>query len=379
MPTVSYINQPFGDPPHRIRDHLIDLLSRQDSRFNAMYMAVAFSKESGVRSLFKHLEHFISCGGTIEAVVGIDHKGTSRQALELLLQAGVMVYIFHDREPRTFHPKLFLFERKEYESIAFIGSNNLTYGGLLDNFELSIRLEHDLANPEDSCSYQELVESFRVFTKFASRLDHDLLEKLDRQCYLLDESKRPSTAEDRRSTEQWDEERLFEPVPIPRDPRPPRRDMEFVNLPPPDSTFTMTLMSRDTLQRPGDSSSIRVPLKARDNSPGFWGWPDSFEEKDPDKCMERWVNILVNPADEPTPVTAQVRLYEYVKRREFWLYCRPLVQGASPGDLLVISSSAKPDFDYEASIIRQSDPRFSEFFGLCTNAVPGSEKHWGYF
>ena len=85
MPIVGEINQPFGNPPDRVGDYLVALLSRGTDQFDTVCMAVAFAKSSGVSRIFDQLQEFVSNGGNIRVVVGVDHQGTSRQGLELLL------------------------------------------------------------------------------------------------------------------------------------------------------------------------------------------------------------------------------------------------------------------------------------------------------
>ncbi|MBK7345442.1 MAG: phospholipase D family protein [Chitinophagaceae bacterium] len=57
-------------------------------------------------------------------------QGTSKQALELLLEKGIETYIYHrEEEYITYHPKLFLFEGQKHTRVI-IGSSNLTRSGL---------------------------------------------------------------------------------------------------------------------------------------------------------------------------------------------------------------------------------------------------------
>lgn len=56
-------------------------------------------------------------------------------------------YVFHDRESRTFHPKLYLAERSGSASLL-VGSSNLTAGGLFSNYEASLEARFDLPAEE---------------------------------------------------------------------------------------------------------------------------------------------------------------------------------------------------------------------------------------
>ena len=190
MPSLSVINQPFGGNPNRLGDHLLELLARTP-RFDSSCMAVAYAKASGVTILFNSLQDFVRAGSRLQIAVGIDQAGTSRQALHLLLQAGATVYVFHNPGGETFHPKFYLFQRASSEGVAIVGSNNLTRGGLFENFEFSIRLDHDLGISADAAAFDSFLASFRTITDLSSgmalRLNTRLLARLEAQGYLLDE------------------------------------------------------------------------------------------------------------------------------------------------------------------------------------------------
>lgn len=368
---------------------MVDLLSRQADKFDTVYMAVAFAKSSGVSLLFDHLADYVSSGGIAEITIGVDHQGTSRQGLELLLESGAAVYVFHNPGFQTFHPKIYLFERTGYESIAFAGSSNLTRGGLYENFEFNVRLEHDLTSDEDSRRHQELAEAFRVFTDLDSglalRLDQSILDTLHRQGYLADEAQSPANAGYQRPPSQT-EGGLFRRVPMPSGPRPdsPSRAASITPTQPGIAlgTFTMTLGARDSRQQRGYSRDIFIPLAARNASPAFWGWPDSFlpsASAVSGNYLERRVSVLATPANQDTRLIAEVRLYSYAQRNEFRLNCGELVQGAAPGDVLVMSRvSPGEGYDYEAAIIPQSHPLIVSYLSRCVNVVQNSSKRWGY-
>ncbi len=128
--------QVFNQPWQGSMENELYTLLQQSPRFDKLYIAVAFVKQSGVTLLRPALDTFVFDGGVVEAIAGIDHRGTSKQGLEALLHAGVNVSIFHDnRQNCTFHTKLYLFERAGHEAIGFIGSSNLTAGGLYSNYE----------------------------------------------------------------------------------------------------------------------------------------------------------------------------------------------------------------------------------------------------
>src|SRR4030095_796733 len=120
------------------------IFNREFGVFNSFQAAVAFAKASGIRHLEHELKTFLLKGNLFKIVVGIDHKGTSKEALELLLGIASRkgeVWINHSKEAYvTFHPKIYLFENAK-QAILIFGSNNLTEGGLFTNDEGCICLQ----------------------------------------------------------------------------------------------------------------------------------------------------------------------------------------------------------------------------------------------
>jgi len=113
-------------------------------------IAVAYCRMSGLRLVNDALVQFIERGGTLNIIVGIDSSngGTSREALTRLLNykslapERVEVTICHfatePGQPRhAFHPKIYAFHN-EAQGKAFVGSHNLTRGGLQNNIEAAV-------------------------------------------------------------------------------------------------------------------------------------------------------------------------------------------------------------------------------------------------
>jgi hypothetical protein len=81
--------------------------------------------------------------------------GTSREVLEELLRWKCETLVFHNANARaTFHPKMYLFE-SESSATLFIGSSNLTDGGLYTNYEAVTR--YDFGFPDDNDEFQRLL------------------------------------------------------------------------------------------------------------------------------------------------------------------------------------------------------------------------------
>jgi HKD family nuclease len=124
----------------RIGD-LINEQLRHTGRFSRVILLVAFAKASGIAHIEDMLVQFKNKPGTrIDICVGVDHDGTSREALELLFQLSDNLFIVHStRLDVTFHSKVYFFTGS-VDARAIIGSSNLTAGGLLTNIETAVLL-----------------------------------------------------------------------------------------------------------------------------------------------------------------------------------------------------------------------------------------------
>lgn len=149
----------------------------------------------------------------------------------------------------------------------------------------------------------------------------------------------------------------------------------------------MILGTRDTRQMAGYSRDVYIPLAARDRNPQFWGWPSEFRpgsDATVGKYQERWLDMLIRPVTGRVQVVEDVRLYYYDIKREFRLNCGRLIDGAKPGNLLVIQKSPAGTlfegrtYEYEATVVTTEHPEYKTFAKECRNQVSRSPKRWGY-
>ncbi len=138
-------------------------------------------------------------GGRADLFVGLDYRGTTVQGLNAALPLFDRIFVIHDIEGRTFHPKIYLV-RGRHDAYLLVGSNNLTAGGVGFNYEAAIVHKLNLRQADD----REFVAEVELFaTRLMSdaaickRLTPSLLERLERDGWLGDESKRtPASNED---------------------------------------------------------------------------------------------------------------------------------------------------------------------------------------
>ena len=101
---------------------------------------VAFASYGGVSALTKYIEEGKAKGMKIKVVLGVDQKGTSKEALEEVLSWDVDARVYHTSSNNIFHPKVYLFENRDIFTLI-VGSNNLTVPGLVQNIECSLLIK----------------------------------------------------------------------------------------------------------------------------------------------------------------------------------------------------------------------------------------------
>ncbi len=152
--------------------------------YDTFYGFVAFAAASGILKLIKSIEAAKQNYKRLVFFIGVDNKGTSKEALELLVKKEIETYIFHRQEEYiTYHPKLFLFEGLTHARII-IGSSNLTRSGFINNIEASIQLDFQPQTDKqgkkvltDVKNYFNDLINFQTNSLF--KLDYELIKKYD--------------------------------------------------------------------------------------------------------------------------------------------------------------------------------------------------------
>ena len=100
--------------------------------YNKVFIITAFSSlnaVSGINQLAKANKI-----KDITIITGIDQKGTSKEALEELLNSQAKSFVFYNPSSIIFHPKVYFFEGADKIKLI-VGSSNLTSQGLFQNIE----------------------------------------------------------------------------------------------------------------------------------------------------------------------------------------------------------------------------------------------------
>lgn len=169
---VQLVTQPYSDAGN-LHDFLVRAL--EDHSVSEVTIVVAWAKASGIRRLRDELRGFQGRDGHLRLVLGVDEGGATRQGLELAVELFDEVYVFHDERSKTFHPKLYL-ATGTTDAYLFVGSNNLTAGGLYWNYEVALDVNLLVSETFDE-------ELLNEVTTYIDRLLDD-----DAVCKPLDEA-----------------------------------------------------------------------------------------------------------------------------------------------------------------------------------------------
>lgn len=188
---VDLVMQPWDGPGLRAGEILETAISKRLG-YSQLLVAIAFAKSSGIARLRGAIEGFLANKRrSVEIFVGIDALGTSREALEMLLDMGVQSFIFYNPSS-MFHPKLYVLKGAE-ESFVLIGSSNLTAGGLYTNYELSAGFKL-AADDDGDTGFMARIDQFFLTVRQSPNcktLTPELLTSLIKSRLLGDEKAKP--------------------------------------------------------------------------------------------------------------------------------------------------------------------------------------------
>lgn len=136
---VQFIGQGFEDS-QTVGHNL--LASFSDDSFSDFTIISAFASQGAVLGIANILDKTKEKWVKSRIIIGVDQKGTSKEALEALLILPVPTFVYFTTSKIIFHPKIYLFEGSA-KSRIIVGSSNLTINGLFRNLEASLMLDFD--------------------------------------------------------------------------------------------------------------------------------------------------------------------------------------------------------------------------------------------
>jgi HKD family nuclease len=405
---VEFLTQ----PPFQVGVMLDDLIGSEPGPSELVIIS-AFANRHTLLRLRDKVQTLVAAGTRVKVVIGIDLNGTSEESLREILAWGVDARVMKNRYPgHTFHPKVYVVEHAATATVI-VGSNNLTEGGFFSNYEAATLATFDL--PTDAEEYQSAREELGVFLDPIGddvlRLDEALIETLKKAGMI-----RPEAEARRRKRKEGVADFAGPPKgpnpfgvrDLPPPPSLPKRILDEVikrvsrdrrtrkranpakkkvvvrsteELSP--TYFFMELTPVQSANTPGET---RIPLRARDAAEEFWGWPEKYraEMVTRGKIPRRYWNWkprwrVVDGAGIKPTVTEDVRMYLYEASADFRFYSPALVNmGADEGDIVRIERVSDWGAEYECTVARKGTPLYDEWLTQCTEAVQGSQRHFGY-
>lgn len=400
---IGPLDQPLGT--RRLLDELKTALA--DPAFERLRLMVAFAKSGPLLRLKPLIDEWNTAGRRIEAVIGVDHHGTSRQALELAIELFDAVYF--TREPGlTFHPKIYLFDGPA-AARCFIGSNNLTVGGTEINFETSVRIDIDLAADAAIWTSMDSIWSSLLPANCPATkaLDSAGLDQLIADGVVLDESAMrtaaslgisagSTTATTAASKNVRSGLPVKPPSALPRQlmlkgvsrkikPSPAVQPTGTQATSSEASTIAATAEGFAIQIKPHHNGEIFLSVTAALQNPAFFKWPftGSTTPKKPSNpsypqlVPDPRVNINVY-GSAPAPLLTlndyALNTVYYTTKSEIRITASPLVGIVQDYSVMIMYKGDEPGIDYEIVIHRPDSPEYSAWLAACNQSMPGGGK-----
>lgn len=421
---IHLISQP--DDAFRLGDYLNSHLRQPEwTEFRA---AIAFVKQSGVRHISDALAEF-SRRATVRVSVGIDLANTSKEGLSGLLECvgeRGEVWVFHNENTSTFHPKVYLFKGEGTADLV-VGSGNLTEGGLFTNYEALLSVSLDLGREADRALLAQAEAALDRWSDpsrgLALRLTTELVERLAENGDVPTEAEakeiQGKIEQGRKRQGGKEHEPLFGRVPVRKAPSAPKRpggavadggreqatgwpggDVHQLPLPALGDAatsgsahrgFLMVLQNTDvgvgqtTAGTSRRSPEIFIPVEAvrlvrarrvQVCDPEFWGWESLFADdpSSPGK-KDRHLRLLYGGR------TLEATLWYNPDKKDYRLRNGDLRSAGRVGDIIQIERGepAGGGHDYSVKVLAQGTPAHADALRLCVNRPRNSEKRWGYY
>lgn len=134
---IRFLNQPKEVKLSEI------LIERISENFDKIWIVAGFAKDSGLEILLEAFEDAIKNGTTIELILGVDNKNTSKDMLLKLLNMGCKVRFHINKEESKFETRMYAFEKEDGESYVYVSGSKLSEGGLTENKCLVTEIIYD--------------------------------------------------------------------------------------------------------------------------------------------------------------------------------------------------------------------------------------------
>ena len=198
---------------HSVGKQLIKFFAEKD--FHTFTGISAFASQAGVNGLSKHIAAAKKHLNIITIVTGVDQKGTSKEALEALLNLKINAFVFYQPSFTIFHPKIYLFEGAD-KSELIIGSSNLTSQGLFTNVEASLLVSIDNSIEADRKIVDQLKDYFKGIFDFTDpnlkKLSKTIISELVKAKVVPTEEERKAAQDKAEKAERTETENIISKI-----------------------------------------------------------------------------------------------------------------------------------------------------------------------
>jgi len=189
---ISFLGQGIEPTSKNAVGHLL-VKYLKEKKFNTFTGFSAFASEAGIYGLSGHINSAKKNFKKLTIIVGIDQGGTSKEALEEILNLNIESYIFYQKENPIFHPKFYLFEGANEVKII-LGSSNLTGTGLFTNIESSLLIEFNQTDKDGLALLLELKTYYKSLLNFSDpnifKIDNKVINNFFLDGIIPDEATR---------------------------------------------------------------------------------------------------------------------------------------------------------------------------------------------
>jgi len=163
-----------------------------DNNYDTFIGFSAYTKKAGLDLISKELLEAKERYKSLTFYLGIADSGTSKEALEFLLENEIRTYTYRSNGTHIFHPKIFFFQG-EAENRIIVGSSNLTKAGLTinGNIEASILIDYPKLDSAGLKLQKQYFEYFEEIlngkNQFVNVLTQELLDEFIKAGIVVDE------------------------------------------------------------------------------------------------------------------------------------------------------------------------------------------------
>lgn len=397
MPIIR-IQAPIDQPEGRFRllEELRTNLVSQD--FANFFIITAFAKEGPLLKLKPEIDSWKASGKSIEAIFGIDEKGTSLEALQFAISNFNSSYIAKivGGSRSTFHPKIYVFNGAT-RCIAYIGSNNLTPGGLETNAESYVML--DLQLPADGAIHTGVMNCWQDTLRACLPLTSVLLASLVSDNKVISEKQmkalRASVGVGGGSgtNSLFPRISIVAPRPVPRNVATASPTISAgVTIPPTVAAaspiVTNTLLNSTNINAlviqivPHRNGEIFLSKIALNQNPIFFGFPftgtttpkisrnSSYPQRSPDPIVNLYIYDTTDTVIYQSLNLALNTVY-YTTKSDIRITITPsIAQTIQNLSILVMENSSTLGLDYELHIYPPGSHQYLNYLAACNQQMP---------